>query len=292
MEKLWYRLSREEVLTDLASDPQKGLSARGIRSASHCKRTQRTKRKSSRNFNGKNYCAVQRFLIIILIGASVVSAFIGEVTDALVIIAIVIINAILGVVQESKAEKALEALQKMAAPCSKVIRDGDMVVVPSRELVAGDVVILEAGDYIPADVRILESINLKVEEAALTGESVPVDKEALTIEKDVPLGERHNMGFMSTVATYGRGKAIVVQTGMFTEIGKIAEMIQSFGEQDTPLQKKLEEFGKVLGILCLVVCALVFVLGVYDGYRDGTLDAREIQFDVHDRHQFGSCCHS
>lgn len=277
MEKLWYQLSPEAVITALGSDGQKGLAAADAakRLADHG--PNELKEKPRATLMERIIAQFKDFLILILIGASVVSAFIGEVTDALVIIAIVVINAVLGVVQESKAEKALEALKKMAAPNSKVLRDGEVVVVPSRELVVGDVVMLEAGDYIPADVRIIESVNLKVEEAALTGESVPVEKETPLVEKDVPLGERHNMGFMSTVATYGRGKAIVVGTGMNTEIGKIAEMIQSFEDQDTPLQKKLEEFGKILGILCLVVCAFVFVLGVYNGYRDGTLDAHEIQ---------------
>ena len=277
MEKLWYQLSPEAVITELDSDGQTGLSAAvaAQRLAEHG--PNELKEKPRATLMERIIAQFKDFLILILIAASVVSAFIGEVTDALVIIAIVVINAVLGVVQESKAEKALEALKKMAAPNSKVLRDGEIVIIPSHELVVGDVVMLEAGDYIPADVRIIESVNLKVEEAALTGESVPVDKEAQSITQEVPLGERHNMGFMSTVATYGRGKAIVVKTGMQTEIGRIAEMIQSFEEQETPLQKKLEEFGKVLGILCLVVCAFVFVLGIYNGYRDGTLDAHEIQ---------------
>ena len=277
MEKVWYQLPPESVVTELGSDGQKGLSAADAAKRLAENGPNELKEKPRATLMERIIAQFKDFLILILIGASVVSAFIGEVTDALVIIAIVVINAVLGVVQESKAEKALEALKKMAAPNSKVLRDGEVVVIPSRELVAGDVVMLEAGDYIPADVRIIESVNLKVEEAALTGESVPVEKEIASIEKEVPLGERHNMGFMSTVATYGRGKAIVVKTGMQTEIGKIAEMIQTFEEQDTPLQQKLEEFGKVLGILCLVVCAFVFVLGVYNGYRDGTLDAHEIQ---------------
>ena len=216
------------------------------------------------------------FLVIILIVASIVSAFVGEVTDSLVIIVIVVLNAALGVFQEAKAEKAMEALQKMAAPNSKVVRGGSILTVPSRELVVGDVVLLEAGDYIPADVRILESMNLKVEEASLTGESVPVEKETQALDHEASLADRHNMGYMGTVATYGRGRAVVIGTGMDTEIGKIAQMLDTFEDQSTPLQDKLAEFGKLLGILCLVVCALVFALGIYQGYRDGHLTMDEV----------------
>ena len=216
------------------------------------------------------------FLVLILIGASIVSAFVGEVADSLVIIVIVVLNAALGVFQEAKAEKAMEALQKMAAPNSKVIRDGNIQTVPSRELVVGDIVLLEAGDYVPADVRILESMNLKVEEASLTGESVPVEKETVAIDHEASLADRHNMGYMGTVVTYGRGKAVIIGTGMNTEFGKIAQLISSFEEQSTPLQEKLADFGKILGILCLAVCAVVFVLGIYQGYRDGNLTMDEV----------------
>ena len=160
------------------------------------------------------------FLIIILIVASLVSAFIGEVTDATVIILIVILNAVLGVVQETKASKALEALKKMAAPEAKLIRDGVITEIPARELVSGDLVLIEAGNYVPADLRLLESVNLKIDESSLTGESVPVEKNANTIfQEETPLGDRANSAFMGTVVTYGRGKGIVVATGMNTVIG-------------------------------------------------------------------------
>ena len=204
-----------------------------------------------------------QFLVLILIVAAIVSAFLGEYVDSGAIMAIVILNAILGVVQESKAEEALAALQKMAAPNADVLRDGHLITIPAREVVPGDVVLLETGNYIPADVRLIESANLRVEEASLTGESVPVEKDAhLVLEGDLPLGDRRNSAYMSTLVTYGRGKGIVVNTGMGTEIGLIAEMIQSYEEEPTPLQVKLDQLGKWLGIGCLAVCAVVFVVGV------------------------------
>ncbi|HWR30150.1 MAG TPA: cation-translocating P-type ATPase [Negativicutes bacterium] len=272
----WYRKSGVDVVGEIGSDLHKGLTDQeaGLR----------LEKNGPNELQGKPRATMwerllaqfKDFLIIILIVASIVSACIGEVTDSLVIIAIVILNAALGVFQESKAEKAMEALQKMAAPNSKVVRGGTIQTIPSRELVVGDVVLLEAGDYVPADVRILESMNLKVEEASLTGESVPIEKETAAIGHEASLADRHNMGYMGTIATYGRGRAVVIGTGMDTEIGKIAQMISSFEEQNTPLQDKLAEFGKVLGILCLVVCALVFVLGIYQGYADGHLTMDEV----------------
>ena len=206
------------------------------------------------------------FLVLILIGASLVSAVIGEVTDAVVIILIVVLNAVLGIIQESKANKALEALKKMAAPEAKVIRDGVIKEIPARELVPGDLVLLEAGNYVPADLRLIESVNLKIEEASLTGESVPAEKNAeIVFNKEVPLGDRSNSAFMSTVVTYGRGKGVVVGTGMNTEIGLIAEMLETYDEESTPLQKKLSELGKILGIASLAICGVVFLLGVIRG---------------------------
>ncbi len=203
------------------------------------------------------------FLVIILIIAAVVSLLLGEVVDAAAIMVIVVLNAIVGVVQESKAEQALAALQKMAAPNAQVIRDGHQVTIPSRELVPGDIVLMEAGNYIPADLRLIESINLKIEEASLTGESVPVDKEATTIlDKEIPLGDRKNSAFMSTLVTYGRGKGIVASTGMHTQIGLIAEMLQSYEEEATPLQIKLDQLAKVLGIGCLGICGIIFIYGL------------------------------
>src|SRR5512139_3042760 len=217
------------------------------------------------------------FLVIILIVAAVVSVLVGEVVDAIAIMVIVVLNAIVGVVQESKAEQALAALKKMAAPSAQVIRDGRQVTVRGSEIVVGDIVLLEAGNYVPADVRLFDGFNLKVEEASLTGESVPVDKDpAVVLDRDIPLGDRRNTAFMGTLVTYGRGKGLVTCTGMNTQIGLIAQMIQSFEEESTPLQKKLEHLGKVLGTACLAICAIVFVYGLF---RDTHIaDAMDIGF--------------
>ena len=276
MNGLWYQKSGIEVVGELGSDLHKGLAEQEAALRLEKNGPNELKGKPRPTLMERLLAQFKDFLVIILIVASIVSAFVGEVTDSLVIIAIVIMNAALGVFQESKAEKAMEALQKMAAPNSKVVRGGSILTVPSRELVVGDVVLLEAGDYIPADVRILESMNLKVEEASLTGESVPVEKETQALDHEASLADRHNMGYMGTVATYGRGRAVVIGTGMDTEIGKIAKMLDTFEDQSTPLQDKLAEFGKLLGILCLVVCALVFALGIYQGYRDGHLTMDEV----------------
>jgi len=212
------------------------------------------------------------FLVIILIVAAVVSILLGEVIDAIAIMVIVVLNAIVGVIQESKAEAALAALQKMAAPNAQVIRDGHQLTLPSRELVVGDVVLIEAGNYIPADMRLVESMNLKVEEASLTGESVPVEKMAsVVLDKEIPLGDRKNSAFMSTVVTYGRGKGIITGTGMNTQIGLIAEMLQAYGDEQTPLQAKLDDLAKVLGTACLVICGLIFLYGIIRDTNVGTI---------------------
>ena len=204
------------------------------------------------------------YLVIILIIAALVSLLLGEYVDSVAIMVIVVLNAVVGVIQESKAEQALAALQKMSAPNAQVLRDGHQVTIPGREIVAGDIVLLEAGNYVPADMRLVETVNLKIEEASLTGESVPVEKNAgVVLDKEIPLGDRRNTAFMGTLITYGRGRGLVTGTGMNTQIGLIAEMIQAFETEDTPLQKKLEHLGKVLGTACLAICALVFVYGLF-----------------------------
>ena len=204
------------------------------------------------------------YLVIILILAALISLALGEYVDSIAIMFIVVLNAVVGVIQESKAEQALAALKKMSAPNAQVIRDGEQVTIAGRDIVGGDIVLLEAGNYVPADLRLVETVNLKIEEASLTGESVPVEKHAaLVLEADIPLGDRKNTAFMGTLITYGRGTGLVTGTGMNTQIGFIAEMIQSFESEDTPLQKKLEHLGKVLGTACLAICALVFLYGLF-----------------------------
>ena len=202
------------------------------------------------------------FLVIILILAAVVSAVVGEFVQAIAITAIVLLNAALGVVQERRAEEAMAALQKLTAPEAQAVRAGRRETVPARQIVVGDLALLEAGNYIPADMRLVESANLRIEEAALTGESVPVDKDAnLVLGPDTHLGERENMAYSGTLVSYGRGKGLVVATGMKTEIGQIAELLQSVEIEATPLQRKLDQLGKVLGWAALAVSGLVFLLG-------------------------------
>jgi Ca2+-transporting ATPase len=206
------------------------------------------------------------FVVIILIVASILSLFLGDFIEAVAIIAIVILNAILGVVQEARAEEALAALKKLSAPEAEVIRDGQQRRIPARELVPGDIILLETGNYVPADVRLVEAVNLRIEEAALTGESVPTEKRAdVVLDREIPLGDRRNTAYMGTLVTYGRGRGVVVATGMSTQIGLIAEMIQSYEEEPTPLQVKLDQLGKTLGWAAIAICGVVFAVGLLQG---------------------------
>ncbi len=205
------------------------------------------------------------FLILVLIAATVVSFLIGETIDALVILLIVVLNAILGFTQEYRAEKALAALKKMVSPTATVIRNGRQHKIPASTLVPGDVILLETGEKIPADIRLVEVANLKVSESALTGESEPVTKIVGEISGEKTLGDRRNIAYMGTTITYGRGKGVVCATGMGTEIGKIAEMIQTVEKEETPLQKKLEKLGKQLGAIVLILCTIIFVVGILQG---------------------------
>ena len=208
------------------------------------------------------------FVVWLLIVAAVVSAALGDWVEAAAIMAIVILNAVLGLVQESRAEQALAKLRQMAAPEAHVIRDGRRQVVPAREVVPGDIVLLEAGNYVPADVRLLESVNLRIDESALTGESSPVTKDATIVIRDnVPVGDQKNMAFMGTVVSYGRGRGVVVSTGMRTQLGMIAQMLHAVEIEPTPLQKRLDELGRTLGWGALAVCGLVFVVGWARGFN-------------------------
>ncbi len=206
---------------------------------------------------------LQDFTVIVLIIASIVSAFTGDMIEALLIIAIVVVNALLGVLQEGRAEKAVEALQKMTSPSARVLRSGKQMQVDAAELVPGDIVFLDAGDIVPADVRLLASSNLKVEEAALTGESVPVDKDAtLLLDEKTDLAERKNMLYSATAVAYGSGHALVVATGQATEVGRIAGGLTSIEREETPLQKSINHLGKMLGTICLVIVVLTFFVGL------------------------------
>ena len=212
------------------------------------------------------------FMIIVLLAAAVISFFAHEgapdPTDAIVILAVVILNAIVGVIQESKAEEAIEALQKMASPVATVLRDGEHLHVKGEEIVVGDIVILEAGDVVPADMRLLEVNTIKIEEAALTGESVPVEKDLVIPEgEDIGIGDRSNMAFASTNVTYGRALGVVTATGMDTEVGKIAHMLANTEESKTPLQENQDALGKWLTIMILVIAVIIFGIGLIRGYE-------------------------
>ena len=267
-----YTQSSEEVLQEL------GVSAAGLSTQEAQARLE--KYGPNKLKEAPKPTLVQRFLaqlkdpmLIILMIAAAVSALTGmlsgenEWAEVIIIIAVVLLNAILGVIQESKAEAAIEALQTMTAATCKVLRDGKLVVLHSDELVPGDVVILEAGDAVPADGRIIENASLKIEEAALTGESVPVNKliDALNLtagKDDVPLGDRKNMCYMGSTVVYGRGKAVITETGMATEMGKIAGALAAAEEEQTPLQKKLDQLGKTLSFLVLGICVFIFVFNL------------------------------
>lgn len=264
MEKIrWDRRSVQDVLQEFRISLDAGLNTEQVSENQKKYGWNQLKEANKKTFLSKVADQFKDFLILILLAASVVSFSIGEKTDAMIIVAIVIINAMLGLYQEGKAEKAIEALQKLAAPNANVIRNGAPISVPAEQLVPGDVVVLETGDIVPADLRLVESYNLQIEEASLTGESVASEKRAEDIcEEDVSLADRKNMAYASTILTYGRGKGVVVSTGHDTEIGKIAEVIQGYEEESTPLQKKLARLGKQLGIIVLAVCVVVFVIGI------------------------------
>jgi Ca2+-transporting ATPase len=273
----WHTLSVTEAAAALESDLDLGLAEDEVRKRRAQFGPNELQEAPRRGFWRMVLDQFNQFLVLILIAAAVVSALIGwneyahsgdtaEFVDAAAIMAIVILNAILGVVQEGRAAEELAALKKMAAPNARVFRDDHLVTIPSRELVPGDVVVLETGNYVPADVRLVESVNLRIEEASLTGESVAVGKDARDVlPADTVLGDRRNQAFMSTVITYGRGRGLVVATGMKTEIGQIAEMLQSYEEEPTPLQVKLNQLGRTLGIATLVICGIVGLVGILRG---------------------------
>ena len=209
------------------------------------------------------------FMIIILIIASIISAGISYIQgendyiDSIIIIAIVILNAIMGVIQEAKAEKSIEALKQMTPPKAKVLRENITTQINAEEIVPGDIIILESGSYVPADCRLIEDHNLKIEESSLTGETEPVIKNSdMICKKDIPLGDRLNMAFMATIVVNGHGKAIVTETGMNTKVGKIANMIIEDDAPETPIQRKLSQVGKILGIVCLAICVIIFAIGL------------------------------
>lgn len=270
-QNLWFHKSVDETKEYFKLDEENGLTNEQVNENRQKYGTNELQTKKKKSTLVKFLEQFKDFMIIVLIIAAIISGVVGYIegegiTDSIIILIVVILNAVIGVIQENKAEKSLEALQKLSAHVSKVIRNGKMEVIPAKELVPGDIVVLDTGDYVPADLRIIEAVNLKSQEASLTGESVPVEKSANTIEQEeVDLGDRENMLFSSSLITYGRGKGIVVETGMNTEVGKIAGIINSAEETQTPLQEKLNKLGKTLGIAALVICAIIFVIGLLYG---------------------------
>ncbi len=271
MEKNWFNKETSEIEQELKTNLKQGLTKEEVEEKRNEYGYNELKAKKKKSLFVKFLEQFKDFMIIVLIIAAIVSGIVGYmegegITDSLIILIVVIVNAIIGVVQESKAEKSLEALQKLSSHVAKVVRDGKVEVVASRDLVPGDIVVLDTGDYVPADLRIIEGVNLKSQESSLTGESVPVDKNSEVIaDKKVGIGDRTNMLFSSSLITYGRGKGIVVETGMNTEVGKIATIINDTEGTATPLQIKLNKLGKTLGIAALAICILIFVIGIAYG---------------------------
>ena len=266
---MWHTLDKEKVLYELGTSEKLGLSEITAKKIQEKKGKNKLRDKPKEKLIVKFIKQFKDFMIIILIIASIVSAGMSwyegsnDYIDSIIIIAIVILNAIMGVLQEAKAEKSIESLKKMTPQKTKVIRDGQEKEINVEDVVPGDIVILEAGNYIPADCRLLECFNFKVEESSLTGETVPVLKDASKICKEkVALGDMVNMVFMASIVVNGHAKAIVTETGMDTRVGKIANMIIENEAPETPIQKKLNQVGKILGVVCLIICLIIFIIGL------------------------------
>ncbi|NMB11374.1 MAG: calcium-translocating P-type ATPase, SERCA-type [Firmicutes bacterium] len=265
-EQYWHKMSREEAATALATDMHTGLAPEEAAKRLKQYGPNELEAQPGRTIWSMLMDQFKEGMVLMLIGAAIISGLVGEIEDTIIILLIVILNAILGVAQESKAENSLAALKKLSAPMATVIRGGKPQQVPARELVPGDLIVLDAGTSIPADARLVEAVNLRCEEAALTGESVPVEKAVTALkDEDAGIADWVNMVFSGTTSVYGRGRALVVETGMQTQIGKIATMIQAAPQEPTPLQLKLEELGKSLGAVALVLVVLVFLAGILRG---------------------------
>ena len=269
--KQYYNHSVEEVSKEFQTDAERGLSPDEIASRLEKYGKNMLIQKKGRPFIVMFLEQFKSFLIILLIIAAVISGVMGVRTgegllDTYIIMGILLLNAFIGAYQEYQAQKSMDALKKMAAPMAKVVRGGESYIVNVEDVVPGDVVVLEVGDIVPADIRLSESVNMSIQESSMTGESVPVEKSPDTIaEKEVPLGDRKNMAFSSGVVTFGRGKGIVVGTGMNTEIGKIAGMLNRDSDTQTPMQVRLEKLGKVIGIASILICVVIFIIGVLYG---------------------------
>ena len=264
---MWFSKSIEDILKETEVDASLGLSAEEAKVRLEKYGANKLLSKKKKNIFQLFFAQLQEWLIYVLLVAVVITLFMGEYIDAIIIILVIITNAVLGVIQEVKAGKAIEALQKMSFPKALVRRNGEVIELDSPQVVPGDVLILDAGRYISADIRLIESANLHIEKSALTGESVPAEKDATQIFSDpkTPLGDRMNMAFMSTLVTSGRGVGVVVETGMNTEVGKIANLINVEKKEKTPLEIRLDKLGKTLGLIAIGICVFIFIIAIIQG---------------------------
>lgn len=264
--QVWHILSGEEICRTLNVNPEKGLGEKEVeRRLSHFGQNVLAEKKGVNPvflFLGQ----FKDFMVMVLMVATLISGLLGEVADAITILAIIFLNAVLGFVQEYKAERSMESLRSLTAPEALVVREGLDIRIPAADLVPGDILILEAGDRLPADIRWLKTANIRVDEAALTGESQAVNKTSRSLEDELtPMADRRNMGYMGTVIVSGHGTGAVVATGMKTEMGDIAGMIQNVKDEETPLQKRLDQLGKWLVTISLAVCIIVVITGTLQG---------------------------
>src|SRR4030042_1002717 len=268
----WHAMKPEQVLTEMKTDAHGGLTEHAARSRLEKYGYNEMKTEEMISPFALFFNQFTNILIIILLIATILSALVGEIFDAVLILVIVVFCAILGFIQEYRAERALEALKKMLSPSITVLRGGKEEEVPSKELVPGDVLLLEAGDKIPADARLIEGHSLRCDEAPLTGESVPVGKVVKSLSENVRVSDRRNIVFTGTIIIYGRGKVVVTSTGMATEFGKIAEEVTAVKTEKTPLEIRTEEIGKWLGIISLIICFLVAGIRVVKEIVGGKID--------------------
>ncbi len=264
---MWFSKSKEEVLKEINVNPESGLSEEDAKARLALYGANKLLGKKKKNILQLFVAQLQEWLIYILFVAVVITLVMGEYIDAIIIILVIITNAVLGVIQEVKAGKAIDALQKMSFPKALVRRNNEVKEVNSHEIVLGDILILDAGRFIAADIRLIESANLQIEESALTGESVPADKDASLLISDLktPLGDRANIAYMSTLVTSGRGVGVVVETGMNTEVGKIANLINTEKKAKTPLEIRLDQLGKTLGKFAIGICVVIFIIALLQG---------------------------
>ena len=267
---MWHTKDLSQVIRELKTNVHMGLSEEEATKRLEQYGPNNLKEKKKESLFVKFIKQFNDFMIITLIVAAIISAVVSKMNgeadyiDSIIIIAIVIFNAVMGLIQEEKAEKSLEALKKMSAPNAKVRRNGRVEEIEASKVVPGDIVILEAGNYVPADCRLIDSYNLKIEESALTGETVPTQKDSgLVLGENTAMGDLCNMAFATTIVVNGHAEAVVVDTGMNTKVGKIAGMIIEEESPETPIQKKLSEVGKTLAIACIIICILIFIIGIF-----------------------------